>query len=197
MPLIPPIPTQKIPTLWRWYAAAALILLADQLTKYLASTHLQYEHPLPLTPFLDLYLVHNRGAAFSFLSNADFWGRWFLLTISTVVSTLIALWWLPQQTRRFAQAGMTLILGGALGNLLDRAWLGHVIDFISLHYHYHYFPAFNLADSAITTGAALLALDWLILEPRTRRREQPEPPEQHPPAGQGTHPHPPQNNAKN
>ena len=156
----------KIIKLWPWYLAALIIILLDQWTKGSASAHLQYGHPIALTSFFDLQLVWNRGAAFSFLSDAGGWQRWLLLSISAVVSLIIALWALPSSQRILSTLGMTLVLGGAVGNLWDRAVLGYVIDFISVHYQYRYFPAFNIADSAISLGAVVLAIDWLILEPR-------------------------------
>lgn len=151
---------------WPWYILPVVIFFLDQWTKGLATEHLVYGRPEEVTFFFDLRLVWNYGAAFSFLSDAGGWQRWFFLTISFVVSLLIAFWWLPVQSRLFSLLGMSLVLAGALGNLWDRAFLGYVIDFISVHYESHYFPAFNIADSAISAGAVVLAIDWLILEPR-------------------------------
>ena len=160
---------QKIIKAWPCYAVALIIVLLDQWTKGLATQHLNYGQPVAITWFFDLRLVWNYGAAFSFLSDAGGWQRWFFLGISTLVSLLIALWWLPTQIRLLSLIGMTLVLGGAVGNLWDRAVLGYVIDFISVHYQGRYFPAFNIADSAISLGAVALAVDWLILEPRDER----------------------------
>ncbi len=160
---------EKYIRLWHWYLLAALIVVLDQWTKHLATGYLEYGRAREIFFFFDLRLIWNRGAAFSFLSDASGWQRWFLLAISVAVSVLIALWWLPDQVRRFSLLGMALILGGALGNLWDRAVLGYVIDFISVHYQGHYFPAFNIADSAISLGAVVLGVDWLILEPREMR----------------------------
>lgn len=156
--------------LWFWYLIVLVIVVLDQWTKSLASTYLDYGQPVEITFFFDLRLVWNRGAAFSFLSDAGGWQRWLFLGISLVVSLLIALWWLPTQKRIWSLIGMTLVLGGAVGNLWDRALLGYVIDFISVHWQDSYFPAFNIADSAITLGAIALALDWLILEPRDEKQ---------------------------
>ncbi len=160
----------QIMKIWPCYLAALIIVLLDQWTKDLASEHLVYGQPVEITWFFDLCLVWNEGAAFSFLSDAGGWQRWFFLTISAVVSLVIAIWWLPTQTRMLSLVGMTLVLGGAVGNLWDRALLGYVIDFISVHYQASYFPAFNIADSAISVGAVVLAIDWLILEPREQKR---------------------------
>jgi len=155
---------------WPCYLIALVIVLLDQWTKGLATEHLVYAQPVEVTWFFDLRLVWNEGAAFSFLSDAGGWQRWLFLIISAVVSVVIALWWLPTQTRIMSLIGMTLVLGGAVGNLWDRASLGYVIDFISVHYQAHYFPAFNIADSAISVGAVALAIDWLILEPLDEKR---------------------------
>jgi len=155
--------------MWLCYLIAILIVAADQVTKNLATAYLEYGHPVEITFFFDLRLVWNHGAAFSFLSDAGGWQRWFFLSISIVVSLLIALWWLPFQKRFWTLVGMTLVLGGAVGNLWDRALLGYVIDFISVHWQDSYFPAFNIADSAITLGAIALGVDWIILEPRDER----------------------------
>ena len=156
---------------WPWYLVAALVVLLDQWTKGLATQHLAYAEPVEITWFFDLKLVWNEGAAFSFLSAAGGWQRWFFLAISLVVSLLIALWWLPAQNGVLSLSGMALVLGGAVGNLWDRALLGYVIDFISVHYQTHHFPVFNIADAAISVGAVALVIDWLILEPRAERRE--------------------------
>ncbi len=144
---------------WLWYLAALLLILLDQYTKSLASAHLVYARPLEVLPFFDLILLHNRGAAFSFLSDAGGWQRWFFTLLSLAVSLLL-LAWLPRQAEVLARLAFCLILAGALGNLIDRVSLGYVVDFISLHYGGKYFPAFNLADSCISVGAALLIVLW-------------------------------------
>lgn len=162
---------QQIAKIWPWYILPVIIVIFDQWTKGLATDHLVYGRPEEITFFFDLRLVWNEGAAFSFLSDAGGWQRWFFLGISSVVSVLIALWWLPVQNRFLSLLGMSLVLGGAIGNLWDRALLGYVIDFISVHYQESYFPAFNIADSAISVGAVALSIDWLILEPRDEKRK--------------------------
>jgi signal peptidase II len=145
---------------WRWYLLALTLVLLDQWTKSLASLYLDYGHPLMLLPVLDLTLLHNTGAAFSFMSDAGGWQRWAFSLLSAVVSVLL-IFWLPKQPRVLARLSLSLILAGALGNLVDRVTQGYVVDFISLHYESWYFPAFNLADSCISVGAALLLLEWL------------------------------------
>jgi signal peptidase II len=147
-----------------WLGIAAAVFAADQLTKSLASHHLVYARPLPVMPHLNLTLLHNTGAAFSFLDDAAGWQRWFLSAIAVLVSTLILLWlrrlgrtqlWLPW--------ALALILGGALGNLFDRVSLGYVVDFIEVYHRQWKFPAFNIADSAITVGAVMLIMHGTII----------------------------------
>lgn len=150
---------------WRWYCLAVVLILADQYTKSLASQYLTYGRPHFLTSFFDLTLLHNTGAAFSFLSDAGGWQRWAFGLLSFAVS-LVLIAWLPSQQRTLIKVSLSLILAGAIGNLIDRVSLGYVVDFISLHYGGWYFPAFNLADSCISVGAALMVLEWFI-EPKS------------------------------
>jgi signal peptidase II len=148
--------------LWpgRWYLLAFAVVVLDQLTKGLAEHYLQYGAPVPLTPWFNLTLQYNSGAAFSFLSDAGGWQRYFFSIVAAVISLVLVVWLyrLPRGQHLLALA-LALILGGAIGNLWDRLVLGHVIDFISVHYGGYYFPAFNLADSAITVGAVCMILD--------------------------------------
>lgn len=155
--------------IWHWYLIAAVIVMLDQYTKALAVAHIPFGHLIEVLPVFDLTLLHNYGAAFSFLDIKEGPQRWFLSGISLLVSILLIFWWLPAQQRRTAILALTLILGGAVGNLYDRAVLGYVVDFIAVHYQQHRFPAFNIADSAISVGAALLFIEWFILEPRATR----------------------------
>jgi signal peptidase II len=157
-------------TLWMQRLSTALIMttaggiiVLDQLTKYLCNMLLTYNQPTPVFPGLDLLLVYNTGAAFSFLSDVGGWQRWILAAVSLGVSLGISVWlWrLPRQQVLLGFA-LTLVLGGALGNLYDRVVLGHVIDFISVYVGDWRFATFNIADSAISVGAALLALDVFI-----------------------------------
>jgi signal peptidase II len=147
--------------IWLWLSL--LVLLLDQGTKHLASMQLDYGMPLRVLPFFDLTLLHNRGAAFSFLAQAGGWQRWFFAGTALLISLVLVIWLKRTARSLLCQAlALSLILGGALGNLYDRVLLGHVVDFISLHYGGHYYPAFNLADSAITLGAGFLIWDmWL------------------------------------
>lgn len=146
---------------WYWWLSGSVIVL-DQVTKFLAETLLTFHQPVPVLPSFNLLLTYNTGAAFSFLAGASGWQRWFFLGLGSLVSIGLIVWLRrlkPTETR--LATALALILGGAIGNLIDRAWLGQVIDFIQLYYQRWYWPAFNLADSAITVGAALLVLDSL------------------------------------
>jgi signal peptidase II len=147
---------------WLLFAVAIVAIVLDQITKHLAVAYLDYLEVSPVTPFFYLTLRFNEGAAFSFLAGAGGWQRWLFAALAFVVSVILAIW----ITRIYRQKGNTqealalaMILGGALGNLYDRVMLGHVVDFIVLHYQTYEWPAFNIADSAICIGAALLILD--------------------------------------
>jgi signal peptidase II len=144
----------------KWLAVSVLVVVLDQLTKYLAEAQLGYADPVAVLPSFNLTLLYNRGAAFSFLSEAGGWQRWFFVTVSVLAAVLIT-WWLRRLTPHqwLMALALALILGGAIGNLIDRLLLGHVIDFIQLYYGSFYWPAFNIADSAITLGAALVIWD--------------------------------------
>lgn len=150
-------------SLWRWYILAILVVAFDQGSKAWVSAVFDYAETLEVLPFFNMTLVYNRGAAFSFLSDAGGWQRWLFAVIGIVVSVIIAVWIsrLSLQQKRLSLA-LSLILGGAIGNLWDRVILGHVIDFIDVHYLGYHWPAFNLADSAITLGALLLIVDSLF-----------------------------------
>jgi signal peptidase II len=141
---------------WLWLALAVIVL--DQWTKHLILTALRPGEEKALLPVLSLVLAFNPGAAFSFLAGADGWQRW-LFTAIAVAACGFMLWLLRRGGSRLLCAGLALIVGGALGNLWDRMTLGHVVDFVLVHYGGWTFPAFNVADSAITVGAAALILD--------------------------------------
>ncbi|HET6726026.1 MAG TPA: signal peptidase II [Gammaproteobacteria bacterium] len=147
---------------WLWLSAAVIVV--DQITKALISGHLGLFDSVRLLPFLQLTLLHNSGAAFSFLSQASGWQRWFFVGLGLVVSIAILLWLrrLPRNGRRLLGIGLALVLAGALGNVIDRVAYGYVIDFIDVFYGHWHFPAFNVADSSITIGAILVIIDTLI-----------------------------------
>jgi signal peptidase II len=149
----------------QWLSVAVLVIVLDQWTKSIVSAHMQLGQSIDLLPVLSWTLAHNYGAAFSFLDSAGGWQRWLFTGIAVVVSGALAswLWRLPAGTRWLACA-LVMIMGGALGNLYDRIVLGYVVDFIHVHYGNWHFPAFNLADSAITVGAGMLIVDALFLE---------------------------------
>jgi len=151
----------------KWLLLSALIVLADQLTKsYITHHYGEFEFTTVL-PILDITRMHNVGAAFSFLASASGWQRWLFITLAVGVSVAIIVWLFRMPRSKWLLAmGLSLVLGGAIGNVIDRIRLGYVIDFIHFHWDRAYFPAFNIADSAITVGAACLLLDAL-LEPRS------------------------------
>jgi len=142
----------------RWLAVAVAVLVADQITKAAILATFRPGDELPLLPFLSLVLTFNKGAAFSFLAGADGWQRWLFATIAVVAAVFIV-WLLKRGGTRLYCLGLALILGGAIGNLIDRLWLGQVVDFVLLHWRGWTYPAFNVADSAITVGAILLIVD--------------------------------------
>ena len=146
-------------TTMHWLMLAAVVVALDQLTKFGASAMLNYAEPVAIFPGLNFTLAHNTGAAFSLLSEASGWQRWFFAAIALVVSVVITAWlrqigdgelWLP--------LALSLILGGAIGNFIDRLNFGYVVDFIQVYYKTWYWPAFNIADSAICVGAVVLVL---------------------------------------
>lgn len=144
-----------------WFALAAALVVADQLTKRVIVERFAYGESIALLPILDLTRLHNTGAAFSLLADQSGWQRWFFSAIAAAVA--IALAWmllrLERGTARALAASYALILAGAVGNLIDRLQHGYVVDFVHLHWQGWYYPAFNVADSAITIGALLLIYD--------------------------------------
>lgn len=147
--------------IWLWLSA--LVIGVDLVTKILAETYLQYAQPVHILPVFDLTLLYNTGAAFSFLADQGGWQRWFFTSIALVVSLVLIVWlYRIPRVQRWLPCAIALILGGALGNLIDRIYYGHVVDFLSFHWQGSYFPAFNIADSAITLGALMLVVDALL-----------------------------------
>ena len=150
---------------WLWLSV--LVLVIDQASKfYFEGSLTMYQQIVVIPDYFSWTLAYNTGAAFSFLADAAGWQRWFFAAIALVVSVVLAVWLKrlkPGET--WLALALALVLGGAVGNLLDRILFGHVVDFILLHWqHRWYFPAFNIADSAITVGAILLALDMFKSE---------------------------------
>ncbi len=148
---------------WFWYVVALVIVALDQASKHAIEAAFEDGETLVFTSFFNFTLAYNTGAAFSFLANASGWRRWFFAVIALVASVLLSVWIARcvQQKPREAFA-LAFILGGAIGNLYDRIVLGHVVDFIVVHYQDNYWPAFNLADSAISLGAVVLIIDMLF-----------------------------------
>lgn len=147
----------------RWLWVSVVVIALDQLTKVIADVTLQFHVPVEVMPSFNWFLTYNTGAAFSFLSEAGGWQRWFFVGLALLVSIVIVFWLraLPKGRNREAIA-LAMILGGAIGNVIDRLLYGHVIDFIQWYYEAYYWPAFNIADSAIMIGAGLLILDAFL-----------------------------------
>ena len=143
---------------------SAVVLIADQWSKWVADASLRLHDPIPVIPgFLDWMLAYNKGAAFSFLASAGGWQRWFFTLLALGVSIAIVVWMKklsPQE--RLTAISLSLVLGGAVGNLIDRLIHGHVIDFIQVYFGSYAYPAFNIADSAISIGAVLLIIQALF-----------------------------------
>jgi signal peptidase II len=150
----------------KWLWLTTLVVILDLWTKNLASQHLQMHDPVAVISGFNLTLMHNTGAAFSFLGDAGGWQRWFFICLTLVVSTFIFIWlYSLKANQRWIACGLALILGGALGNLWDRLTLGYVVDFIDISLSFlpwkifNPWPAFNIADSAISVGAVMLIID--------------------------------------
>ena len=156
-------------TRWLWVSLA--VVVADLATKAWISSAFAYGESREVTPFFNLVLVHNKGAAFSFLADAGGWQRWFFTVVTIVISAAIVAMLRRQHGSRLLAVSLALVLGGAIGNLYDRLTLGHVVDFVQLHARGYYWPAFNVADSAISVGVALLVWDSLRPQAKGVRRE--------------------------
>jgi signal peptidase II len=151
-----------------WLGVAVAVLIADQLTKVLIMGSYQLGDSTYVTNFFNIVRAHNTGAAFSFLHDASGWQRWFFTAVGAAAAIFI-LWLLRSHAgQKLFSFALALILGGAIGNVLDRLMHGYVVDFVQVHWRGWFFPAFNIADSAITAGAACLILDELLRVRRTR-----------------------------
>jgi len=154
-----------------WLILSLVIIAVDQFTKLQVTEALALYQRKPVFPFVDLVLLHNTGAAFSFLAGASGWQNWLFMSVAVLVSAGV-LWWLvrlPARGKTVLALGLALLLGGAIGNLVDRVIYGYVVDFILVYYGEWSYPAFNVADSAITCGVALVLFDGLVLERRAAR----------------------------
>ena len=148
--------------LWLWLSA--IILVADQVTKWMIVDSIELYERVPVMNLLDITHLRNTGAAFSFLSDAGGWQRWFFIILAILVSALVVVWMsrLPARGKSWLCVALALVVGGAVGNVVDRILFGFVVDFISVHYSGWYFPAFNVADSAITVGAVILLIESIV-----------------------------------
>ena len=157
----------------RWLWLSVVVIVLDQISKHYFNTSLSLYEQLSVTPFFSFTLAYNTGAAFSFLSHASGWQRWFFVVVALIVSVVLVIWIKRLRSDEKLQAvALALVFGGALGNVWDRIVLGHVVDFLLFYYDRYYFPAFNLADSAITLGAGLLILDMFIHSRTDKGRQQ-------------------------
>lgn len=148
---------------WAWLGVSVLVVALDAFTKQRVSEALELYRPVEVLSWLNITLAHNYGAAFSFLSDAGGWQRWFFVGLASVVSLVLLVWLLRLPRREWRTGlGLSLVLGGAIGNLIDRIQLGYVVDFIDVHFGGWHYPAFNVADSAITCGVILLLIDALL-----------------------------------
>jgi len=156
-------PRMTLPRFAAWLLLAMLIVALDLWTKHLASSRLELYQPVAVTSWLNLTLAHNTGAAFSFLAGGSGWQRWFFISVAAGISVFLLVWlWRLPLAARALPAALMLILGGALGNLVDRVTLGYVVDFIDVHYRDWHWPAFNIADSAIVAGVVLMLIESLF-----------------------------------
>jgi signal peptidase II len=154
------VPTRSSPpSLALWLGLALVVIVLDQFTKALVLGYFQLGDSRYVTSFFNLVRVHNTGAAFSFLAGAAGWQRWFFVTLGFVASGFIVWMLRSHPSQKLFCFAVTMIMGGALGNVIDRLWHGYVVDFLQFHWRTWYFPSFNLADSAITLGAILLIVD--------------------------------------
>jgi signal peptidase II len=154
-----------------WMVVVIVVVVADQLTKWAIVEWVPLYDKVPLNAFINLTHQKNAGAAFSFLADAGGWQRWFFVALASIVSAVIAVWlWrIRNDGQTVLSAGLALVLGGAIGNLIDRILLGHVTDFIQVWFGSWAFPSFNVADAGISVGAALLVIDALFFSGREER----------------------------
>lgn len=148
-----------------WLFLSLIILVLDQITKTWVSTHLSFNQPINILPYFDLRLLHNTGAAWSILADQGGWQRWFLSLLAIIVSIVIMIWLTRLDSKqRWLACALALILGGALGNVMDRLIFGYVVDFIDIYYQAWHWPAFNIADIGISIGAVMLLIDAIIFK---------------------------------
>lgn len=151
--------------MYKWFFLSLIVIIIDQITKGIASAQLTMFDPVAILPYFNFTLMHNQGAAFSFLSDAGGWQRWFFTALACIVSIVIIIWikrLKPEE--KMTAISLALILGGAIGNLIDRVRFGYVVDFIDVYYNTSHWPAFNIADSAISVGAVIMIIASLKSE---------------------------------
>ena len=153
------------PAMLKWLGVAFAVIVVDHLTKWWVSVTLDFQEAVPVLPFFSLVRVHNTGAAFNFLADAGGWQRWFFIAVGVIATVIIVRLLKRHGHEPHLAFPLALVLGGALGNVIDRVVLGHVVDFLYFHYRGFAWPAFNIADSAISVGAALLIWDSLRSKP--------------------------------
>lgn len=159
------MPDANIRPWWHWIGISLVVVVIDQATKALIQRSFANGESLTITPFFNLVLAYNKGAAFSFLADAGGWQRGFFIALAIAISGFLLWMMRGHPGNRLLCVALSLVFGGALGNLYDRVVLGHVVDFIQLHAAGYYFPAFNVADSAISLGAGLLIVDSFRKQP--------------------------------
>lgn len=145
---------------WLWLLVSLVVIIGDQLSKHYILAHLLPYQSIAILPVMNFTLAFNTGSAFNFLAQSGVWHVWFFMGFTTIVSAILVVWlWRLPQKAYFAALALSLIVGGAVSNLIDRILLGHVIDFIDLYYKNYHWPIFNVADAAICVGAVLLAIN--------------------------------------
>lgn len=155
---------------WMFFLSSLLIITVDQISKHIASIRLELYQSDAVMPMLNLTLAHNTGAAFSFLNGAGAWHHWFFMGFSFAVSVALIVWFIRiPRTERLQSMALSLLLGGALGNLIDRVRFGYVIDFIDVYYKNYHWPIFNIADTAITLGTALLMYALFLRDTNSKK----------------------------
>ena len=155
----------------KYLGLSGLVIVLDQLSKWIISSSFSLHETLAVMPFFNLTLAHNTGAAFSFLAQAGGWQRWFFVGLTTVISIALLIWLKKLSTQAKLEAiAISLILGGAIGNVIDRIYYGYVVDFLDFYYGTAHFAAFNIADSAICIGAGLLIIDSFMSKPESDKK---------------------------
>lgn len=162
-----------MPKAVHWYALAGLVIVLDQFSKWVVLNRIGYGETIYVAPFWNWVLTFNPGAAFSFLADQPGWQRWFFTILALAVSAWIAVLLYRHPRQKLASLSLTLILGGALGNVIDRLRFGAVVDFVQWHAAGYYWPAFNIADAAITVGAVLLIVEQLLAGRRESTEKKP------------------------